>query len=263
MGSLRVALVNDYEVVVRGLAAMLRAYQDSVRVVELDLNSPVETPVDIALYDTFAATQGDKQDVHDLAANPRVRRVVVYSWVLDAELIRAAVINGAGGYVSKGVPARGLVHALQQIHAGGERVWIGAGDEPTLFAGDWPGREEGLTQREAEVLALITQGLSNAQIAERTHLSPNSIKTHIRSCYRRLGIASRTNAVLWGVEHGFRPDRLRVHAPKADLSTRTPGEETAIVHRPPPPGTDADDPVRPATAARGTRLPEPTNGTFA
>lgn len=54
---LRVALVNDYEVVVRGLAAMLRAYQDVVRIVEMDLNKPVANPVDIALYDTFASTQ--------------------------------------------------------------------------------------------------------------------------------------------------------------------------------------------------------------
>lgn len=222
MEPIRVALVNDYEVVVRGLAAMLRTYRDAIQIVELDLNRPVDVPVDIALYDTFAATQGDKQDVHELAADPHVRRVVVYSWVLDPDLVHAAVINGAGGYVSKGIPARGLVEALQHIHAGGQRVWTGDGSEPVLYAGDWPGREEGLTQREAEILALITQGMSNAQIAERTHLSPNSIKTHIRSCYRRLGITSRTNAVLWGVAHGFRPDRLRVHGPTAHLDTGAP-----------------------------------------
>jgi NarL family two-component system response regulator LiaR len=66
---------------------------------------------------------------------------------------------------------------------------------------------------------LITQGLSNAEIAERTHLSINSIKTYIRSCYRRIGASSRTNAVLWGIEHGFRPDRIRITHPEPTPSS--------------------------------------------
>ncbi len=72
----------------------------------------------------------------------------------------------------------------------------------------------GLTEREAEILALITQGLANAEIAERTNLSINSIKTYIRGCYRSIGATSRTNAVLWGIEHGFRPDRVRIAHPE-------------------------------------------------
>jgi len=219
---LRVALVNDYEVVVRGLAAMLRVYRDLVQVVELDLNKPVDDLVDIALYDTFASTQGNRAQVHALAANPRVGRVVVYSWVLDEALIRAAIANGAGGYVSKGISARRLVTALQQICAGGPKIWIDTQGKPMITAGDWPGREEGLTSRESEVLALITQGLSNAEIADRTHLSINSVKTYIRSGYRRIGVMSRTEAVLWAVEHGFRPDRLRVRVPEIPLPDEAP-----------------------------------------
>jgi NarL family two-component system response regulator LiaR len=223
---LRVALVNDYEVVVRGLAAMLRAYQGVIQVVELDLNTPVNESVDIALYDTFASTQGDRSGVHDLSANPHVGRVVVYSWVLDEVLIRAAIANGAGGYVSKGVPARQLVNALQQISAGGPKIWVDTQGRPAITAGDWPGREEGLTVRESEVLALITQGLSNAEIADRTHLSINSVKTYIRSGYRRIRVMSRTEAVLWGVEHGFRPDRLRVRQPEIPAAGDAEGSVT-------------------------------------
>ena len=82
-----------------------------------------------------------------------------------------------------------------------------------VVGGDWPGREEGLTAREAEVLALITQGMSNADIAIRTSLSINSIKSYIRSCYRKIGAVSRSQAVLWGATHGFLPDRVRVKDP--------------------------------------------------
>jgi len=88
-----------------------------------------------------------------------------------------------------------------------------AGSRAAVVGGDWPGREEGLTAREAEVLALITQGMSNVDIATRTSLSINSIKSYIRSCYRKIGVSSRSQAVLWGATHGFLPDRVRVTDP--------------------------------------------------
>ena len=75
---------------------------------------------------------------------------------------------------------------------------------------DWPGRTEGLTNRESEILALITQGKSNEDVAALTFLSKNSIKSYIRSAYRKIGVSSRTQAVLWGVEHGFKPDHRRI-----------------------------------------------------
>ena len=219
MNPVQIALVNDYEVVARGVVGMLRTYQNRVRVVELDLNKRVDERVDIALYDTFAGTQGDRAAIAQLASNPAVTAVVIYSWNLDPTHIAAVLNNGANGYISKGLPASKLVAALEEIRAGVERVHTGGVSIPTIIGGDWPGREEGLTEREAEVLALITQGLSNSEIAQRTHLSINSIKTYIRSCYRTIGVASRTNAVLWGIEHGFRPDRLRIEHPEPSPGT--------------------------------------------
>lgn len=75
---------------------------------------------------------------------------------------------------------------------------------------DWPGRREGLTDREAEILALITQGKSNAEVAALTFLSPNTVKSYIRSIYRKIGAGSRTQAVLWGIDNGFAPDHHRI-----------------------------------------------------
>jgi two-component system, NarL family, response regulator LiaR len=66
-----------------------------------------------------------------------------------------------------------------------------------------------LSARESEVIALIAQGLSNQEIAERAYVSINSIKTFIRSAYRKLGIERRTQAVLWATEHGFLPTATR------------------------------------------------------
>jgi DNA-binding NarL/FixJ family response regulator len=206
--TIRLAIVDDYEVVVRGLADMLRSATDEIEVVELDARVPVAEEVDIALYDTFAQAQGDSPKVEELVANPKVAKVAVYTWNLDDRLIENALALGVSAYLSKTLPTAELVAALRRVHAG-ETV-VTRDDVGPLDQGDWPGREEGLTPREAEVVALITQGYSNAAIAEMASLSINSVKSYIRSSYRKMGVTSRTNAVLWGLDHGMAPDRLRV-----------------------------------------------------
>jgi NarL family two-component system response regulator LiaR len=210
--TVRLALVNDYEVVVRGLAHMLDRFED-LEVVELDINTDVVEPVDVALYDTFAQSQGDGEDVARLIANPCVRHVVVYSWNLDEALQRRTIDAGVSGYLSKALTSEQLAEALREVAAG--KVVDMVAEEPVApvadapAEGDWPGRAEGLTARESEVLALITQGLSNQDIAARTHLSINSVKTYIRHAYHKIGVTSRSRAVLWGIDHGFRPDHVR------------------------------------------------------
>jgi NarL family two-component system response regulator LiaR len=203
----RIAIVNDYEVVVEGLAVMLAPYDDRVRVVETDANEPVASDVDIALYDNFAQTHRRDLDVADLLAHSRARRLVIFSWHLDPTLVRRAIDAGARGYLTKGLDAAGLVGALERVHAG--EVVVSEEEDPRPGTGAWPGRELGLSEREAEIVALITQGLSNEKIADRAYLSINTVKSYIRTAYRKMGVSSRSQAVLWGIDHGFRPDRTR------------------------------------------------------
>ncbi|WP_455429797.1 response regulator transcription factor [Luteococcus peritonei] len=59
------------------------------------------------------------------------------------------------------------------------------------------------------MVSLIAQGLSNAEIAGRTYLSPNSVKSYIRSAYRKIGVQRRSQAVAWGIDHGMVPNRSR------------------------------------------------------
>lgn len=206
---LRLALMNDYEVVVLGLARMFEQYADRIEIVELDASVQPEERVDVAMYDTFAMAQADGDGLVDAVANPNIDRLVVYTWNVDESLIAAALRKGACGYLAKTMPAAELVNALEQVHAG-EIVVIGGDPRASTVGGDWPGRAEGLTNREAEVIALITQGMSNQEIVQRTFLSINSVKSYIRSSYRKMGVSSRAQAVLWGVEHGFRPDHRRI-----------------------------------------------------
>ncbi|HEU5486551.1 MAG TPA: response regulator transcription factor [Microlunatus sp.] len=209
-GRIRVALVNDYDVVVLGLARILDRYDDRFVIVELDTNESVADHADLVLYDAFAQPESDRFEIGALAADADVSKVVVYTWNLHPELVEEARRQGARGYLSKALAARELVAALEAVH-GGETVISESQRRGRAVNGtDWPGRAEGLTDREAEVLALITQGMSNAQISHLTYLSMNTIKSYIRSVYRKIGAGSRTQAVLWGVEHGFRPDHRRI-----------------------------------------------------
>ncbi|MBV9725984.1 MAG: response regulator transcription factor, partial [Gammaproteobacteria bacterium] len=85
-----VAIVDDYDVVVMGLASMFNQYRDRVAVIELVSNESVADTVDIALYDSFAQPESDQEAIAVLAANPRARRVVVYTWNFHPDLIRSA-----------------------------------------------------------------------------------------------------------------------------------------------------------------------------
>jgi DNA-binding NarL/FixJ family response regulator len=206
-----VALVDDYDVVLAGVATMLERYRDRVVVAEIDANKPLEDTVDIALYDSFAQPESDQDEIDVLVRNPRAHRVVVYTWNFHPDLIESARAKGARGYLSKALSARELVHALEAVHAGELVVSEPPRRAKRSVGQDWPGRAEGLTDREAEILALITQGKSNLEVAQLTRLSPNTVKSYIRAVYRKIEVDSRTKAVLWGMRHGFTPDHHRIN----------------------------------------------------
>jgi len=205
----RIAVINDYELVVAGIAAVLEPYADRVRVVELDSRMPVVSDVDVVLYDTFGQVQGDALDVDDLVRDGSAR-VVVFSWNLDADLVDRALARGASGYLSKSLSGQEIATAVERI-AAGEVVVPDVGtraDDGEQF-GRWPGDRAGLSARESEMVALIVQGLANKEIATRTYLSINSVKTYIRTAYRKIGVTTRAQAVVWGMANGFEPDRSR------------------------------------------------------
>jgi NarL family two-component system response regulator LiaR len=203
---LRLAIVDDYAVVIAGVAAFLA--DEDIDVVETGASLPVVTDVDIVLYDTFGQVQGDGLDLEDFVRDSGAR-VVIYSWNLQPDLIERAIAGGASGYLSKVLTGPEIVDALRRVNLGEVVVRVGDHETSVGGEGDWPGRSFGLSPREAEILALITQGLSNQEIADRSYLSINSVKTYIRSAYRKIEVTRRSQAVLWGVRNGFEPDTVR------------------------------------------------------
>jgi DNA-binding NarL/FixJ family response regulator len=207
---LRLAIVDDYAVVVAGVAAILA--EERIDVVETGASTPVVSDVDVVLYDTFAQIQGNGIDLEDFVRDSNAK-VVVYSWNVNPQLIEQVMAGGASGYLSKVLTGPQIVAALERI-VNGEVVILPGNEETSVGgAGDWPGRSAGLSPREAEVIALITQGMSNQDIADRMFVSINSVKTYIRTAYRKIGVQRRAQAVLWGARNGFQPDTLRTVDP--------------------------------------------------
>jgi DNA-binding NarL/FixJ family response regulator len=207
---IRLAIVNDYSVVLAGLHAMLEPYRDRIAVIELDANMAVAQDVDLVLYDTFARPEPDFAELRLLAANPHARRVVVFSWSADPKLIELALSLGAAGYLSKTSSAPEIVEALEAVVAGDTVTTPRPGRLQRNPRLSWPGQSDELTARESEVLALITQGKTNAEICGLLHLSINTIKGNIRTAYRKIGASNRVEAVLWGTDNGMRPDQERI-----------------------------------------------------
>lgn len=207
---LRLAIVDDYPIVVAGVASFLAS--ESIAVVETAAMTPVLTDVDIILYDTFGQVQGVGIDLQDFVRDSGAK-VVIYSWNLEPEMIRQAMAGGASGYLSKVLTGPEVVAALERVMRGEIVVITGDYETSVGGVGDWPGRSAGLSPREAEVLALITQGLSNVEVADRAFLSPNTVKTYIRSAYRKIGVQSRSQAIVWGMANGFEPNALRTVNP--------------------------------------------------
>lgn len=84
------------------------------------------------------------------------------------------------------------------------------------------GKALGLTRRESQVISLITRGMSNAEIAEATYLSINSVKTYIRSTYRKIEVSRRAQAVVWGMKNGFGHDDEDEPAPLPETEQPPP-----------------------------------------
>jgi DNA-binding NarL/FixJ family response regulator len=189
----RVAVVNDYEVVVAGLAAILEPFEDRVDVVDsFTIDQPSRQQIDIALFDMFG--RGDEEvPLRRLLARPEVSCVAIYSFNFDQTAVDRALRAGAVGYLSKTLPAKELVDEIDRI-AAGEQV-ISAPESsrrPRSEERSWPGRDLGLSEREAEVVALAAVGKRNAEIADCLFVSVDTVKTHLARSFRKLEVHNRT-----------------------------------------------------------------------
>jgi len=184
---IRVTLVNDYEIIVQGLRRMLEPFSDRIEIVETQVGGVPDLPTDIALFDTFAGRRYALQRVRLMAHDRSIGKVVLYTWDAPPAFRDDILRHEIDGVILKAVTGEALVESLERIHAGESLGLDGFSESPVSAA---------LSEREQEVLALIALGMSNRQIAHELYLSVDTIKTHVRSVFGKLGVANRTQAAL-------------------------------------------------------------------
>jgi two-component system, NarL family, response regulator LiaR len=200
MAPVTVALVNDFDIVVAGLAAMLAPFRDRIRVVDQVVHRTPRRWVNVSLFDTYGELSGQVERVRELVDDPLAGSVVVFSFGASRALIGSMLGAGASGFVAKTVTARQLADAVIAVSEG-RRVVLTPGAHRHLAPGlSWPGRERQLSGRDSELLVLLRQGCTNREIADRLYVSENTVKTHLRRLFSKLGVSNRTQAAMVATE---------------------------------------------------------------
>ena len=213
--SLDVAVVDDIPLILHGLRGMLEPYAHRVREVIAAPGAPAPGAVDITLYDPARQAPTSWSTLDRLLSDPAHGQVVVYSFDPQLALLTQMLTRGCAGFVDKRAPAAELVDAITSMAAAPRTTadHTPGATEPK-WRSIWPGKEHGLSLRESELVCLITDGLTNEDISHRAGLSSNTVKTYIRSAYRKLGITRRSEAVRWGVQHGMADQHPRTVHPR-------------------------------------------------
>jgi DNA-binding NarL/FixJ family response regulator len=194
---LLVAVVSPQAVVRHGLAELLARYPDRVTLVPY----PEGSEPDVVLFDVVDLADGDLSGLRELLATTSAK-VLAMNRELRSDLAARALAVGADGLFSIGVTETELIEAVEAVVEGNGTSAGDSGPDADLRLG----ADVGLTSREVEVLTLIAQGRTNREIAETLYLSPNSIKTYVRTAYRKIGATSRSQAVGWAIRNGFPVD---------------------------------------------------------
>lgn len=212
---IRLVMVDDHEMVLHGVKAMLAHFVEDIDVVGTATNVDgamslvtTERP-DVILCDIRLGRESGLDLCKQVKAASPDTHVVFLTVYEDEQYLYQALRVGASGYILKRVDGAELVTHLGRVMEGdvvidpalAGRIALSAA---RLNAGEfWPGAHLGLTQRESEVLALLVANHSNKGIAAKLVVSEDTVKTHIRGLYRKLGVSDRGGAVAVALREGL------------------------------------------------------------
>jgi two-component system, NarL family, response regulator DevR len=201
---IRVFLLDDHEIVRRGLRDLLEAEDDLAVVGESDSASEAERMIpilrpDVAVLDA-RLPDGSGIDVCRTirSKDPSIRALILTSYD-DEQALFASIMAGAAGYVLKQVRSQDLVEAIRTVARGKSLL------DPAVTADmldrlqsepEEPDELASLTDREKDILALIAEGLTNKQIGQRLFIAEKTVKNYVSSLLGKLGLERRTQAAV-------------------------------------------------------------------
>lgn len=209
---IRVMIVDDHPLARAGLATFLLAYDDLELVAEAGSGEEAVEQArrlgpDVVLMDMVLPGMDGAEAIAAIrTVCPHARALVLTSYREDAH-VRRALAAGAVGYLLKDVSAEELADAIRNASQGRATLAPEATEALIRAATQPPQPGFELTEREREVLSLLSAGLSNADIAERLVVSLATVKSHVSNILSKLGVESRTEAVALALRRGLVADR--------------------------------------------------------
>jgi DNA-binding NarL/FixJ family response regulator len=206
MTTTRVLIVDDHPIFRDGLVALIDAVPDMSVVAAVGdgdeaIDAVAQHDIDVVLMDLNLPTVPGVAATATITARPHPPAVLALTMVDDDDTVLAALRAGARGYVLKGAPGEEIAAAVRTVASGG--AVFGAGVATRVLAatsgttsGPPPAPADELTEREREVLNLIAQGASNAQIARALGLSVKTVQNCVSRILDKLQVADRTQAAL-------------------------------------------------------------------
>lgn len=192
---IRVAILSPYQLVVEGLGAILSRHPDVMEVVTMPGRVGEDEP-DVVLYDVSALADTDSTDLERLMLH-RSCAVIALARDPRPDLLRIAVAHSVDASLRMEASEQELVELVLLL-----ALHLNEPDATDKTNTHTFGADVGFSEREGWVMTLIAQGFTNADIAAQGFVSINTVKSHIRTAYRKAGVRSRSQAVRWVLQHG-------------------------------------------------------------
>ncbi len=213
---IRVLIADDQALIREGLE-MLLGLSPGIEVVatandgDQAIRLVAEVKPDVVLMDLRMPRCDGVEATRRIVREHPSTHVVVLTTYADDESIFGALEAGAMGYLTKDAGAREIQEAIRTVHSGEalldptvqRRLIQQVRGMPARRSSSEPAYPDGITSREAEVLCLIAEGLSNSEIAQRLVVSEATVKTHINNIFSKAELRDRAQAVVYALRHGF------------------------------------------------------------
>ena len=192
--------------------------------VTVGLNLIKKYQPDIVLLDMNMPEKDGLQGIMEIAKLDLGTKVLALSGYDDADLIFRAMKIGAKGYVLKTMASAQLIYAIEEVLGG--KIYLPLALSSRFFEyfqqsfreetikqeSDEENLLSYLTQREEEVLELLTQGITYKGVANKLFISETTVKTHVNNIFQKLQVNDRTQAVLYAINNGFLNKKVRISA---------------------------------------------------